>query len=271
MPLVRANAPSIIRTFASAPDTPDSTRTGGLAMKVGMMPMWDAWGVRHAVTVLQMDACQVTQIKTQETDGYTAVQLGVGEAKWVNKPQRGHYETANVVPKRKVWEFRVTEDALLPVGTQLVAQHFVPGQKLDICGISNGKGFAGGMKRHNFGGLRASHGVSAAHRSLGSTGNCQDPGRVWKGKKMPGRMGGDRITTRNLWLYKIDTARNLLYVKGAVPGRNGGFVRVADARDEKWKKVDAPPFPTYLPDPEVEVPLELFAPAETTDPLNYHL
>lgn len=265
MQLLRS--PLMFRAFSGSPD--QTKRTGALAMKVGMMPLWDEWGIRHAVTVLQMDACEVVQTKTKDTEGYSALQLGVGEAKWVNKTARGHYASANVVPKRKLWEFRVSDDALLPVGTQLHAQHFVPGQLLDVCGISIGKGFQGVMKRHNFAGQRATHGVSKTHRHAGSTGQCQNPGRVWKGKKMAGRMGSDRITTRNLWLYKIDTARNLLYVKGSVPGRKGNFVRISDARDEDWSKVEEPPFPTYFPEDGVDFPLELIAPKGDKDPLRH--
>lgn len=174
-------------------------------MKVGMVPIWDAWGAKHPTTVLQLDETQVIQVKTKETDGYTAIQLGVGEAKLkrVKVPQAGHYRKASVKPKRKLQEFRVTEDALLPVGTVIQATHFVPGQLVDVCGISKGKGFQGAMKLWNFKGGPASHGNSLSHRTLGSTGSRQDPGRVFKGKKMPGRMGSERVTVQNLKVMKV--------------------------------------------------------------------
>jgi large subunit ribosomal protein L3 len=174
-------------------------------MKVGMLAIWDKWGARHPTTVLQLDGCQVVQAKTEETNGYTALQLGVGEAKLkrVNMPLAGHYTKAGVVPKRKLMEFRVTADALLPVGTTIEALHFVPGQKVDVCGISKGKGYAGVMKRWNFGGGRATHGNSLSHRIPGSTGCRQDPGKVFKNKKMSGHLGVDRVTTQNLTVMKV--------------------------------------------------------------------
>jgi large subunit ribosomal protein L3 len=196
-------------------------------MKVGMMPVWDKWGTRYATTVLQLDDCRVVQVKTNETDGYTAVQLGVGEAKAnrVKGTMAGHMaKWGDLKGKRKLGEFRVTPDCLLTPGTQIPALHFVPGQLVDVCGISKGKGFQGVMKRWNFRGGDATHGNSISHRTMGSTGMCQDPGRVFKNKKMPGRMGAARITTQNLFVVRVDTDRNLVYVNGNVPGQNGTFL-----------------------------------------------
>jgi large subunit ribosomal protein L3 len=207
-----------------------------------MLGVWDKWGVRYPVSVLSVDNCQVVQAKTRLSCGYTALQLGVGEAKLkrVNKPLLGHYdavknyanthsEEKSYVVNRKLMEFHVSDDCLLEPGTPIFATHFVPGQLVDICGISKGKGFQGAMKRHNFAGGRASHGNSLNHRTLGSTGCRQDPGKVFKGKKMPGRMGGDVKTIQNMKILKIDVSRNLIYVKGSVPGQKGAFLRVSDA------------------------------------------
>lgn len=255
---------------AAKPWDPSEKRTGVLAMKVGMMPIFDDWGVRHAVTVLQLDECEVVQVKKLDTDGYTSMQVGVGERKTknVNKPLTHHFQKAGVKPKRKLMEFRVTEGALLPVGFQLRAQHFVPGQRVDTCGISKGKGFQGAMKRWGFAGQGASHGVSKTHRHIGSTGQCQDPGRVFKGKKMPGRMGADRVTVQNLKVLKIDPVRELLYVKGHVPGQNGGYIRVTDAVRGPAFPED-PPFPTYVssPDGTEAAAKELWFPHGDNDPL----
>ena len=183
----------------------EGRRTGALAMKVGMLPIWDKWGERHAVTVLQLDACKVVQVKSLESNGYTAVQLSVGEAKIkrVNKTMINHYAKAGLKPGRKLMEFRVTPDSVLDVGTTIHAQHFVAGQLVDVCGTSKGKGFAGAMKRWNFKGQAASHGNSLSHRVLGSTGMRQDPGRVFKGKKMPGHLGAERVTVQNLKVLKV--------------------------------------------------------------------
>ena len=210
----------------------EGKRTGLLAMKVGMLGIFDKWGKRIPVTVLQVDNCRVVQIKTEETNGYTALQLSIGEAKpgKTKISLAKHYEAAGIeTPGRKLAEFRVTPDSIIPAGTRLRANHFLPGQLVDVCGISRGKGFAGVMKRWNFGGGRATHGNSLSHRSHGSTGNSQDPGRVFKGKKMAGRMGGKRRTVQNVQIVKIDPSRDLIYVRGSVPGSNGNFVRVVDA------------------------------------------
>ncbi len=206
-------------------------RSGVIAKKVGMTRLFMDDGKQVPVTVLQLDNVQVVAQRTVETDGYTAVQLGAGraKAKRTTQPMRGHFAKANVEPKRKIVEFRVDPEALIGVGEEIIAAHYFPGQFVDVSGTTIGKGFAGGMKRHNFGGLRASHGVSVSHRSHGSTGQCQDPGKVFKGKKMAGHMGTARVTTQNLQVVRIDTDRGLVMVRGAVPGSKGGWVTVKDA------------------------------------------
>jgi large subunit ribosomal protein L3 len=206
-------------------------RTGILAQKLGMTRLFDDEGGHLPVSVLRVEECEVVAARRPDRDGYAAVQLGVGRAKAknVSKPMRGHFGKAKVTPKARLAEFRVREDALLEPGTALTVDHFVVGQYVDVCGTSIGKGFAGAMKRWGFKGLRASHGVSVSHRSHGSTGNRQDPGRVFKGKKMAGHMGDRRVTVQNLEVVGIDHERGLLLVKGAVPGVRGGYVRVTDA------------------------------------------
>ena len=206
-------------------------RTGIVAQKLGMTRLFDDDGGHVPVSVLRVDECEVVAARRPDRDGYAAVQLGVGRAKTknVSKPMRGHFAKAKVTPKARLAEFRVSEDALLEPGTALSVGHFVIGQYVDVCGTSIGKGFAGAMKRWGFKGLRASHGVSVSHRSHGSTGNRQDPGKVFKGKKMAGHMGDRRVTVQNLEVVGIDHERGLLLVKGAVPGARGGYVRVTDA------------------------------------------
>ena len=206
-------------------------RTGVIAKKLGMTRVFAEDGAHVPVTVLQLDGCQVVGQRTQERDGYVAVQLGAGDAKAkrVSAPVRGHFAKAGVAPKRKIAEFRVSEENLVPVGEEIVADHYFAGQFVDIAGTSIGKGFAGAMKRHNFGGLRASHGVSVSHRSHGSTGQCQDPGKVFKGKKMAGHLGAVRVTTQNLQVVRTDSDRGLIMVKGSVPGSKGGWVTIKDA------------------------------------------
>jgi large subunit ribosomal protein L3 len=206
-------------------------RSGVIAQKVGMTRIYTDEGVSVPVTVLKMDKVQVVAQRTKEKNGYFAVQLGAGYAKVKNttKPMRGHFATAKVEPKRKLAEFRVSEENMLPVGAEIIAAHYMPGQYVDVTGTTIGKGFAGAMKRHNFGGLRASHGVSISHRSHGSTGQCQDPGKVFKGKKMAGHMGNTRVTTQNLEVVRVDIERGLVLVKGAVPGSKGGWVTLKDA------------------------------------------
>lgn len=206
-------------------------RSGVIAKKVGMTRLFNEQGTHVPVTVLKLDGCQVVAVRTVERDGYSAVQLGAGKAKVKNvpKPMRGHFAKARVEPKMKLAEFRVSEDALLEPGDEITAEHFVAGQYVDITGTSIGKGFAGAMKRHNFRGMEATHGVSIVHRAHGSTGQMQDPGRVFKGKRMAGHLGNERVTTQNLQVVSTDLTRGLILVKGAVPGAEGGWLLVRDA------------------------------------------
>jgi large subunit ribosomal protein L3 len=216
-------------------------RTGVVAQKMGMTRVFTEAGEHVPVTVLRLANCQVVAHRTKDKNGYVALQLGAGARRANNmiKSDRGYFAKANVEPKRKVAEFRVSEDAVIPVGAEITADHFVPGQFVDVCGISIGKGFAGGMKRWNFGGLRASHGVSISHRSIGSTGGRQDPGKTFKNKKMPGHMGVERVTTLNLKVVSTDVERGLILIEGAVPGAKGGWIRVRDAVKKPLPK-DAP-------------------------------
>mmetsp|Transcript_18454 Transcript_18454/g.44543 ORF Transcript_18454/g.44543 Transcript_18454/m.44543 type:complete len:411 (+) Transcript_18454:159-1391(+) len=259
-------------------------RCGALAIKVGMMPVWDDWGVRHACTVLWLDRNVVLGHKTVENHGYSAVQLAAGErkAKNVGKCVMGQYQSSDVVkdsPPYTVCEFRVSsEDHLLPLDTVIHARHFVPGQNLDVSGISKGKGFQGAMKRHGFAGMPASHGTSLSHRALGSTGNCQDPGKVFKGKKMAGHMGAERVTTQNLRIVKIDRGRDLIYVAGPVAGQKGAFVELRDAvKKPLWRtdmvvdSLERPPLPTFEYDDAIDgsgETYEEFMPLGPDDPLD---
>lgn len=258
-------------------------RSGVIARKLGMSRIFTDAGQHIPVTVLHLDKCQVVAHRTEEKNGYVALQLGAGTAKVknVSRAQRGHFAIAKVEPKRKIAEFRVSAENLIEVGAEISADHFVPGQYVDAAGISIGKGFAGGMKRHHFSGLRASHGVSISHRSLGSTGQCQDPGKVFKGKKMAGQMGAVRVTAQNLEVIKTDVGRGLILVKGAVPGAKGGWIylrdaikkalpedipipgsfRAAGASDDKPGDDAAA---TGATDAEEAVPAEAAAPAEET-------
>ena len=224
-------------------------RTGLIAQKIGMTRLFGEDGSHVGVTVLKVDACEVVAVRTEEKDGYTAVQLGVGKrkAKNVGKPMRGHFAKAKVEPKAKVAEFRVSPDALLEVGARLSVAHFVEGQYVDVTGITIGRGFAGSMKRWNFGGLRASHGVSVSHRSHGSTGNRQDPGKVFKNKKMAGHMGDRQRTILNLEVFGVDEERGLILVKGGVPGADGSWVKIRDAV-KRARPADAP-FPAAIASP----------------------
>ena len=233
-------------------------RTGLLAKKLGMTRLFRDDGSHVPVTVLHLDQVQVVATRTMETDGYTAVQVGWGKAKVKNvtKPNKGHFAKAKVEPKRKLVEFRVEPEAMLEPGVALSAAHFVVGQKVDVCGITKGKGFAGGMKRWNFRGLEASHGVSVSHRSLGSTGNRQDPGKTFKNKKMPGHLGVERVTTLNLTVAAVDAERGLLMVRGAVPGSADGYVMVRDAI-KRARHADAP-YPAGV----LGAPVESAAPAD---------
>src|SRR5271169_3632826 len=221
-------------------------RTGLIARKLGMTGVFTDEGTHIPVTVLQVDNCQVVAVRTEDSEGYTAVQLGVGAAriKNVSKPLRGHFAKAKVEPKARLAEFRVSEDALLEVGAEITAAHFMPGQFVDVVGTSIGKGFAGAMKRHNFSGLRASHGVSVSHRSHGSTGQRQSPGKTFKNKKMAGHLGAARVTTQSLEVISADAGRGILMIKGSVPGSPGGYVLVKDAA--KRKAPDGLPFPAAL-------------------------
>ncbi len=206
-------------------------RSGVIAQKVGMTRLFTEAGEHVPVTVLKLEGCQVVAHRTQEQNGYTAMQLGIGKAKInnVSKAERGRFAVAKVEPKMKLEEFRVPEDKFLPVGAEITADHFVVGQFVDVSGTTTGKGFAGPMKRWNFGGLRATHGVSVSHRSHGSTGGRQDPGKTFKNKKMAGHMGTDRVTTMNLRVVQLDVARGLVMVEGAVPGTAGGWISMRDA------------------------------------------
>ena len=221
-------------------------RTGLIAQKLGMTRIFTDEGNHVPVTVLKVDNCQVIAVRTQEKDGYVAVQLGAGAAKVKNvtKPQRGHFAKAKIEPKKRLVEFRVSDDAVLEVGSELSVDHFLAGQFVDVTGTSRGKGFAGAMKRHNFGGLRATHGVSVSHRSHGSTGQRQDPGKTFKNKKMAGHLGDERVTTQNLKVVSTDADQGLLFVEGSVPGGEGGWVLIKDAA--KRKAPEGLPFPAGL-------------------------
>ena len=269
-------------------------RCGLLAIKVGMMPLFDDWGVRHTCTILFVDQNTVLGHKTEEKHGYIAVQICAGQRKRknVSKAVLGQYkdlmndtEYEDDHPPYLMREFRLSDERwLIPVNTTMHARHFVPGQNVDIAGISKGKGFQGPMKRWGFSGMPASHGVSKSHRAHGSTGSCQDPGRVWKGKKMAGRMGGDRVTVQNLRVMKIDRGRDLIFVRGHVPGNRGGFVEIRDSiKKPLWKteKVqakedgtipDRPPLPTFEYDQNVdgcgEAGHEELMPPDQKDPLS---
>lgn len=216
-------------------------RTGLIAKKLGMSRLFKEDGTHVPVTVLHVDELQVVDVRTQERDGYVAVQLGMGNAKVKNvtKPNRGHFARVKVEPKKTVREFRVADDATLEVGSALSASHFVVGQKVDVTGTSKGKGFAGAMKRWNFAGLEASHGVSISHRSHGSTGNRQDPGKTFKNKKMAGHLGDERVTTLNLEIAAVDPEKNLIMIRGSVPGAKNGVVLIRDAI-KKARHSDAP-------------------------------
>jgi len=206
-------------------------RTGLIAKKLGMARFFDEAGTHVPVTVLSLEGCTVVAQRTQDKDGYVALQLGAGakKAKNTSKAMRGHFAKAEVEPKRTIMEFRVSEDMLIDVGAELTADHYLPGQKIDITGTTVGKGFQGAMKRWNFGGMRATHGVSVSHRAHGSTGQRQDPGKTFKGKKMAGHLGQETVTTLNLTVWRVDVERGLILVKGAVPGTEGSFVKIRDA------------------------------------------
>jgi len=221
-------------------------RCGVIVRKLGMSRVFTDSGEHIPVTVLRLEDTEVVSTRSMDKDGYIAVQLGFGsrKVKHTTKPMRGHFAKANLEPKERLAEFVVSKDAILNVGDKLSVNHYVVGQKVDVVGTSQGKGFAGSMKRHNFGGMRASHGVSVSHRAHGSTGNSQDPGRVWKGKKMAGQMGNVRVTTQNLTVVKLIDDENLILVQGSVPGSKNGIILLSDAH--KIKLPEAAPYPAGL-------------------------
>src|SRR6201996_2610634 len=231
-------------------------RSGVLAQKVGMTRIFTDNGEHVPVTVLRLGNCQVIGHRTKDKNGYVALQLGAGKRKvqTTTKADRGHFAVAKVEPKRKLAEFRVDDDALIPVGAEITADHFVVGQYVDVTGTSTGKGFAGGMKRWNFAGLRASHGVSISHRSIGSTGGRQDPGRTFKNKKMSGHLGVDRVTTLNLKVRQTDVERGLFLIEGAVPGHKGGWITVRDAVKKALPKEAPKPGKFKAPSAEAKSP-----------------
>jgi large subunit ribosomal protein L3 len=238
-------------------------RSGVIAQKMGMTRVFTETGEHVPVTVLRLGQCQVVAHRTKDRNGYVALQLGAGSRKVKNvvKAERGHFALAKVEPKRKVAEFRVSEDGLIPVGAEITADHFVVGQFVDVTGTSIGKGFAGPMKRWNFAGLRASHGVSVSHRSHGSTGGRQDPGKTFKDKKMAGHLGVERVTTLNLKVVQTDVARGLILVEGAVPGAKGGWITVRDAVKKALPK-EAPQPGAFRLAEGATAPAEAAAPAQ---------
>jgi large subunit ribosomal protein L3 len=242
-------------------------RTGLIAKKLGMTRVFNDAGLHVPVTVLQLDGCQVVAQRTVEKDGYTALQLGAGnrKVKNVSKAQRGHFAKAEVEPKAKVAEFRVPAEGMVDVGAELTADHFVVGQRVDVAGTSKGKGFAGAMKRHNFSGLRASHGVSVSHRSHGSTGQCQDPGRVFKGKKMAGHMGDHRTTVQSLEIVETRVEEGLILVKGGLPGSKQSWVLITDAVKKPAPKGAPMPAAFRMPAKAEEAAVVADAPAEAAD------
>ena len=244
-------------------------RTGVIARKVGMTRLYDKDGADIPVTVLSLDGCQVVAHRSKDKDGYVALQLGAGarKAKRSTKAMRGHFAKALVEPKRTVAEFRVSEDNLIDVGAEITADHFVPGQKVDVSGVTVGKGFAGAIKRWNFGGLRATHGVSVSHRSHGSTGNRQDPGKVFKNKKMAGHLGQEAVTTLNLTVFRVDPERGLIMVRGAVPGTEGSWVKIRDAIKKAAPK-DAPRPGAFRKAGEAAAPAEAAAEAPAEEAPN---
>jgi large subunit ribosomal protein L3 len=231
-------------------------RSGVIAQKVGMTRLFTEAGNHVPVTVLRLAQCQVVAHRSKDKDGYVALQLGSGtrKVKNVSKAERGRFAVAKVEPKRKIAEFRVSDDALIPVGAEITADHFVVGQYVDVTGTSIGKGFAGPMKRWNFGGLRASHGVSISHRSHGSTGGRQDPGKTFKNKKMAGHLGVDRVTTLNLRVVQTDVERGLIMIEGAVPGAKGGWITVRDAVKKALPKEAPKPGKFRAPAAETAAP-----------------
>jgi large subunit ribosomal protein L3 len=241
-------------------------RSGVIAQKIGMTRLFTEAGEHLPVTVLRLDQCQVVGHRTTDRNGYVALQLGAGSRKVrsVSKAERGNFAIAKVEPKRRLAEFRVSEDGIIPVGAEITADHFVVGQFVDVTGTSIGKGYAGGMKRWNFGGLRASHGVSVSHRSIGSTGGRQDPGKTFKNKKMPGQMGVERVTTLNLRVVQTDVERGLILVEGAVPGAKGGWIMMRDAVKKALPKEAPKPGKFRAPAEDKPAAASAEGPAEQT-------
>lgn len=233
-------------------------RPGAVAIKLGMTKDWDDVGQVYPLTVLHIPSCQVVQVKTEEGEGKFALQIGSGDVKLkhLTRPLMGHFARAEIPPKKKLMEFDVTKDCLLPVGTSIYAQHYIPGMHINVQGITKGKGFQGAMKRWGFAGQPATHGVSLTHRSIGSTGNRQTPGRVFKGKKMAGHMGVKTRTCVNMMVFKVDPYLNLVFVKGCVPGPKNGWVKITDTPNQTYMD-ETPPYPTYIPKPGEAVPLEI--------------
>ncbi|KAJ2655194.1 hypothetical protein IWW48_005656 [Coemansia sp. RSA 1200] len=261
-----------VKELKLGPYTPESRRTGVIARKKGMTAMWDEWGVRVPVTVLQLDQVKVVSLIKTSNSSYARMQIGCGvrKEKTVTKPLLGHYKSQGVEPKAKLFEFPITPNAALPVGTEITAAHFVSGQLVDVTAPSLGKGFQGVMKRWGFAGGRASHGNSLAHRTPGSTGNI-NPGRVYPGKKMPGRMGGKNVTVLRLPVMKVDTALNCIWVKGSVPGYDGQFIKVRDSiklsRQRLFPEGVDVPFPTFIAGQSSVLPRETVARVGGRDPL----
>lgn len=247
----------------------NSRRVGLIGEKVGMTNMYDEWGFMHAVTVIRVDDCHVVMPKphVKTLMGFQTMQVGYGclKLKKATMSQVGHCAKAGLPPKRRLHEFRVTKDAFVEPGTKLYVTHFLPGQKVDVFGTSKGKGFAGGMKRWGFKGQRASHGVSKTHRHIGSTGGCQDPGKVWPGKKMPGRMGGTASMNKAMEIFAIDPSKQCIFIRGHVPGPNKGYVYLRDAWQLK-QPLDAP-FPTHYPTPEDDISIK-FMPTSIANPFD---
>jgi len=246
-------------------------RTGLLGTKLGMMQLWDHHGVRLPITVIKVDSQVIGMKNVLSPRGLLGLQVGTGRAKLKNthKAMLVHCAKNGVAPPRKIVEFAVTPDAMLPLGWRFNVRHFVPGQFVDVTGTSIGKGFQGGMKKWGFGGLNASHGVSVTHRSIGATGSRQDPGKVFKGKKMPGRMGGKRVTKQNNKLFKIDVKNNLLFVVGTLPGNKGNYLIIKDAVKRPWNPETPPPFPTHRPQPSDEEIEEIVCAPEEADPFAF--
>lgn len=245
------------REYQKGEWNPESKRVGAVGIKVGMMNVWDARGVKTLLTVIKLDETEVTAIHkdwTEQGEKYVNLQVGAGRknTRTVKKSELMSAIKGGHPPKKRYAEFEVSEDAVLPVGTKITARHFVPGQFVDVTGKTKGKGFQGVMKKYGYAGQPASHGTSLTHRSLGSIGQCQDPGKVWKGRKMPGRMGNRKRTHYNFMVYKLDIRRDYVFIKGSIPGNNGSMILMQDARFKKWNPEKPPPYPTFIPEENEE-------------------